>query len=100
MARSQKTRRNDIFLQVILKVMIIVWDRKGGKMSLETIKQYEMRISREKQSAKEQAKRSGITCPDCETEMANMDGRIQRGWDVLKVVRCLSCGYETEVCCG
>ncbi len=66
-------------------------------MSLETIKQYEMRIAREKQAGKERAKRSGIACPDCGKEMANMKGRIQREYEVLKVIRCLSCGHTVEV---
>lgn len=66
-------------------------------MNLETWDAYEKRRDKEQQADKERAKRSGIACPECGKEMANMHGRIERGYEILKVVRCLSCGYATEV---
>jgi len=66
-------------------------------MNLENIQQYQNRRENEWRLARERAKRSGIACPHCGKEMANMDGRAERNAVVWKVVRCLSCGETTEV---
>ncbi len=65
--------------------------------TLETVEQYEQRKSRERQAAKEAAKRTGIACPECGKEMAWMKGCYQKNWAIYQLARCLSCGTEREI---
>ncbi len=69
---------------------------------LDTIASFEARVRKAKQRRKEAAKRTGIACPDCGSELAWMGESLRNNVEVKELARCLtsSCGFQTMIMRG
>ncbi len=67
---------------------------KQDGSELDTIEKYTAKLHHRYQMAREAEKRSGVACPECGVELAWMQDCVQRNMDVLRLARCLSCGFE------